>query len=204
MKQTRLGPSIAAVAPSSETSGLRRSTLRSRQASSADHMLSRLALLAAVAEEGFRELLRRFDADEPLKQAEPLSFMAARGLAYVLFAVAYPAHFRVMFHPELRQQGQFEALADLRRQVYARLEDALLVLRDRKLLSSADVRDIALTSWATVHGLATLLVDGQVREKPGTVEALVRRVLAVQADGFLRDGVTLAARPATGARRARR
>jgi AcrR family transcriptional regulator len=165
------------------------------------HFDGKLALLAAVAEEGFRELLRRFAAEEHLRDAEPLAFMASRGLAYVQFAVAYPAHFRVMFHPELRQPGQFAVLTELRRQVYARLEDALLVLRDRKLLSSADVGDIALTSWATVHGLAILLVDGQVREKPGKVQAMVRRVLAVQADGFLRNGVVLAAKPAKRARK---
>jgi AcrR family transcriptional regulator len=156
------------------------------------HFDNKLALLAAVAEEGFRELLRRFAAGDGLKESDPLAFMASRGLAYVLFAVAYPAHFRVMFHPELRQSGRFAALTDLRREVYSRLEEALRALGKGKMLSPADAGDIALTSWATVHGLATLLVDGQVREEPEKVEALVKRVLAVQADGFLRDGVRLA------------
>lgn len=158
------------------------------------HFENKLALLAAVAEEGFKEMLRRFTADDHLKDSDALAFMAARGLAYVQFAVAYPAHFRVMFLPQLRQPGQFAALSELRQQVYAQLESALALLKERNLLSGADVREIALTSWATVHGLATLLVDGQVRLESGSdaeVTALVRRVLAVQADGFLRDGVRL-------------
>jgi AcrR family transcriptional regulator len=165
------------------------------------HFENKLALLAAVAEEGFRELLRRFAADDALKQSDPLAFMASRGLGYVQFAVAHPAHFRVMFHPDLRQAGRFPTLTDLRREVYAQLEEALQALNSAKLLAAANVEDIALTSWATVHGLATLLVDGQVREEPDKVEALVKRVLAVQADGFLRDGVRLASGPARRTRR---
>lgn len=160
------------------------------------HFENKLSLLAAVAEEGFRELLRRFTADEHLKNDDPLEFMAARGMAYVQFAVTYPAHFRVMFLPQLRQPGQFPSLWEVRQQVYLRLEEALSLLKSRDLLSGADVGDIALTSWATVHGLATLIVDGQVRLEPGAgdsdVKSFIRRVLAVQAEGFLGDGVRLA------------
>ena len=158
------------------------------------HFDNKLALLAAVAEEGFKELLRRFLSDDPLKDSDALAFMAARGMAYVQFAVSYPAHFRVMFLPELRQPRQFAALSELRQQLYAQLEVALALLKERDLLSDADLREIALTSWATVHGLATLLVDGHVRLESGSgeeVQGLIRRVLAVQAEGFLKDGLHL-------------
>jgi hypothetical protein len=47
-----------------------------------------------------------------------------------------------------------------------------------------------------VHGLASLLVDGQVRlesgPSPKDVTALIDRVLSVQAEGFLGKGVRLA------------
>lgn len=161
------------------------------------HFENKLALLAAVAEEGYRELLRRFDAGDSA-QPGALEAMAFRGRAYVQFAVAFPAHFRVMFLPQLRQPGAFPALRDLRQQVYGRLEQALSGLQREGLLSGADLRDIALTSWATVHGLASLLVDGQVRVEAGAggkeISALIGRVLAVQAEGFLAEGVKLAPR----------
>jgi len=178
------------------------------------HFDSKLALLAAVAEEGFRELLRRFDAAKHLASEDPLAFMASRGLAYVQFAVTFPAHFRVMFLPQLRQPGRFPALWELRQQVYRGLEESLSLLKAHDLLSGADVGDIALTSWATVHGLATLMVDGQVRLEPdareGDVEAFIRRVLVVQAEGFLSEGVRLQSqakrgpKPAPKARKTRR
>ena len=172
------------------------------------HFENKLALLAAVAEEGFRELLRRFTADEHLKSEDPLGFMAARGLAYVQFAVTFPAHFRVMFLPQLRQPGRFPALWDLRQQVYRQLEESLSLLKDRDLLSGADIGDIALTSWATVHGLATLLVDGQVRLEPDAgeddVQTFIRRVLVVQAEGFLGEGVRLESKSKRGPKSASR
>lgn len=158
------------------------------------HFENKLALLAAVAEEGYRELLRRFDAES--SKTAPLALMASRGRAYVEFAVAFPAHFRVMFLPQLRGAGESPALRDLRQQVYGRLEQALSNLKEQGLLSNADLRDIALTSWATVHGLASLLVDGQVRLESGPsakdVTALIDRVLSVQAEGFLGKGMRLA------------
>jgi len=159
------------------------------------HFENKLALLAAVAEEGYRELLRRFDADDSVAP-DPLAFMTSRGQAYVQFAVAFPAHFRVMFLPQLRGPGESPALRDLRQQVYARLEQALSLLKQQGLLSDGDLRDIALTSWATVHGLASLLVDGQVRletgHAPKDIPGLIGRVLTVQAEGFLGEGVRLA------------
>lgn len=159
------------------------------------HFDNKLALLAAVAEEGFRELLRRFAADDHLSEDDPLGLMAARGQAYVQFAVTYPAHFRAMFLPQLRQRELFPSLLDLRQEVYRQLEEALLILQARGLLSGADIGDIALTSWATVHGLATLLVDGQVKMESGAsdedTQTFIRRVLVVQAEGFLGEGVRL-------------
>jgi len=174
------------------------------------HFDSKLALLAAVAEEGYKELLRRFDADEAAQLA-PLAFMASRGQAYVQFAVAFPAHFRDMFLPQLRQAGDFPALRELRQQVYGRLEQALAMLNRDALLSGADARVIALTSWATVHGLASLLVDGHgplgADGGPKEMQALIRGVLAVQAEGFLADGVRLESsskrKPAAGSRKNR-
>lgn len=159
------------------------------------HFDSKLALLAAVAEEGYKELLRRFDAEASARQDVPLEFMASRGEAYVQFAVVFPAHFRVMFLPQLRQAGDFPALRELRQQVYGRLEEALAMLDREDLLSAADARVIALTSWATVHGLASLLVDGHVPlgadSGPKEMQTLIRGVLAVQAEGFLAEGVRL-------------
>ena len=159
------------------------------------HFDSKLALLAAVAEEGYRELLRRFETDQKAGDLPALEVMASRGRAYVLFAMDYPAHFRVMFLPQLRMEGEFPALWELRQQVYGRLEQALSLLERDGLLSGANLRDIALTSWATVHGLASLLVDGQVKVEAGAqmkdMQALVGRVLAVQAEGFLAAGVKL-------------
>jgi hypothetical protein len=98
-----------------------------------------------------------------------------------------------MFLAELRQPGEFPALSALRQQVYGQLEGALAALDREDLLSGADLRDIALTSWATVHGLASLLVDGQVHIDVAAKDmaALVDRVLAVQAEGFLAEGVRL-------------
>src|SRR5262245_23788463 len=60
------------------------------------HFEDKAALLAAVAEEGFRavyaEMLARSE-----RVKDPVERLYQIGAAYVLFAVTHPAHFRVMF-----------------------------------------------------------------------------------------------------------
>src|SRR5437763_11993969 len=64
------------------------------------HFEDRAALVAAVAEEGFREL--RAHVDRGVARArDPAARLHALGVGYVQFALRNPAHFRVMYSAEL-------------------------------------------------------------------------------------------------------
>src|SRR5205809_439421 len=65
------------------------------------HFPDRGALLAAIAEEGFGRLAQETAAARAAVPDDPLARLTACGQAYVRFAIASPAHFRVMFRPEL-------------------------------------------------------------------------------------------------------
>jgi AcrR family transcriptional regulator len=77
------------------------------------HFADKEALLAAVAEFGFRELLARLTA-ATAAAADPRAGLAALGVAYVLFAREQPSLFKLMFgpmiehksgHPDLNEAG---------------------------------------------------------------------------------------------------
>ena len=74
------------------------------------HFADKEALLAAVAEEGFRamasDMRERMD-----KETSPTERLLACGVAYVLFAVRHPSHFRVMFGPHFTQPSEHEDLS---------------------------------------------------------------------------------------------
>src|SRR5258708_6887496 len=59
------------------------------------HFADKEAIVASVAEEGFVELGEAMAAARDA--ADPASRLGAMGRSYVRFAVAHPAHFRVMF-----------------------------------------------------------------------------------------------------------
>lgn len=126
------------------------------------HFSNRAALLAAVAAEGFRT----FHAD--LRTAQPEG-LAAMGLAYVRFALANPALFRLMFSPEA-EEGRDPLLR-------AESQSALKLLAEET--GAGPIGPATIGAWALVHGLALLLLDDQI---PGVgqlgVEALVGAVTA--------------------------
>lgn len=102
--------------------------------------------------------------------ADPKAALAAQGVAYVSFACDDPALFRLMFgaarprsHPELR--------------VAADAAYAVLVRRVAGFSPEAERDDLALACWSVVHGLASLLVDGQLRQLASPAERVTRLVL---------------------------
>lgn len=127
------------------------------------HFADREALLAAVATDGFRAFGAAL-AEAGEGAPDPLERLRRLGVAYVRFATAHPERFRVMFgdsipdvsaHPEL-EEAAHSASVHLRSAVTDSLEGGLLAGDGPQLP--------ALVSWALVHGLASLALDGQGRE----------------------------------------
>lgn len=140
------------------------------------HFADRRALLAGVAEQGFREL-----GDALLAAAgEGLSSRALLGVGvgYVGFAVGNPGRFRLMFSGELSDKAGLPDLADASRGAYDVLRVGM-----RRLLGpeppQEQVEMYALEAWSTVHGLSMLLLDGQVPGWDGSVAGAERIARAV-------------------------
>ena len=126
------------------------------------HFANRSELLAAVAEDGFRTLNA-----EMLKamQAAPDAATAFRaaGITYVVFAVDHPAHFRVMFGADAAAcHRKVPSLAAAGDALFGVLTKGIADVK-RGLPAEHDILDIALTAWSLVHGLASLLVEGQLQ-----------------------------------------
>jgi AcrR family transcriptional regulator len=123
------------------------------------HFADKEALLAAVAEEGFRtmaeQMRQRMD-----KESNPVERLHACGVAYVLFAVQNPSHFRVMFGPHFTRKGEHQGLATEGGHSFGLLMRCLVQGQQAGLLRGGDPLPLALAAWSLVHGLASLLVDG--------------------------------------------
>jgi AcrR family transcriptional regulator len=135
------------------------------------HFGDKAGLLTAVAADGYQRL-----ADE-LRHATGAASGAGEmangpglemGVAYVRFAVTHPAHFEVMYRPELYRPEDPELRT-------AKATTATM------LYGSADPDEMQLArgvaAWSIVHGLATLWLNGDLPDQLGTdIEDITRRV----------------------------
>ncbi len=139
------------------------------------HFADKRALLAAVATEGFRTLRQQLVAAWEEGGRGRAAF-ESMGVAYVRFAVANPSHYRVMFGGFVDPKASEAELADEAAGAFQALVDALAALQRDGIMRGDDTVTMARFVWAVVHGIATLGIDGQLRE-PGAVEALMSYAL---------------------------
>jgi AcrR family transcriptional regulator len=128
------------------------------------HFRDREALVAAVAEEGFG-VLRTAMLDRMAQAEGPRRRLQQAGVGYVLFALDHPAHFQVMFGPELADRSQHASLEEAADAAFAVVQDAIAECRAAGLLIARDPRLLALTAWSVVHGLAMLKLGGHLPEE---------------------------------------
>ena len=150
------------------------------------HFPSREALLAAVAEEGFR-LLGEEIAGAIAAHDEPARRLGEAGIAYVLFAAAYPSRYQVMFGPELADRSAHPSLEAAADETSRLLLGAVRDYQEAGFMSSRDPGEAQLAAWSSVHGLASLIVSGHIPvagSDPARIEEIARAVVRSLVPGF--------------------
>ncbi|MGW3392119.1 TetR/AcrR family transcriptional regulator [Streptomyces cinereoruber] len=121
-------------------------------AAPAHHFKDRTGLLTAVAAEGYDLLAGALAGTPELRE---------RGVRYVRFAVEHPAHFQVMFRPELLRADD-PALLAAKERASAELRAGVAGLAD-----VPDAREAGIAAWSLAHGFATLLLTRNVTDALG-------------------------------------
>ena len=131
------------------------------------HFTDKEALLAAIAVQGFEMLAAAVYAAADRRPSDPAAQLEEASWAYVQFALAHPAHLRVMFgglistptaHPGLRIAGAT---------AFKRLVDIVQAGQQAGVIVDGTPEQLALTAWALVHGLAVLSIEHQIPESSG-------------------------------------
>ncbi len=125
------------------------------------HFPTLAALLAAVAAQGFRELIAAVDTQVGSldDDASALDRLAAAGRGYVMFAVASPGVFTVMFRPE-RLDVADPTFAAAGIDSFQQLQLAVAEAQREGFHPDVDVTRLSSVMWTTVHGLADLWIRG--------------------------------------------
>lgn len=156
------------------------------------HFENKEALLGAVAEQGFAKLLGSMQAEAARAGEDPVARYQAGGVGYVAFALAHPAHFRVMFGPVDPGEGVHPSASARGAAAFQHLVDSITACQRAGAMPPGDPMEIALASWSLVHGIATLAIEGRLM--PGVagvgvdVRALTRALIGRLGAGVLRGG----------------
>jgi AcrR family transcriptional regulator len=151
------------------------------------HFPSRKALLAAVAEEGFRLLAEEFHRVIAVHGDDPARCLGELGVAYVLFAAAHPSRYNVMLSPELADRTDHPSLEAAENDTRQLLLGAVLDYQEAGWMSSRDPGELVISAWSSVHGLASLITSGQIpveSSDPAQFEEIARAVVRSLVPGF--------------------
>ena len=137
------------------------------------HFSDKQALLAAVGREGFR-MLRLALSGAWEQHGRGRAGFEAMGMAYVNFAATHPSHYRVMFGGFIESCSKDAEFVQEATAAFQVLVDSLVEQQQAGVVRRDDPLLQARFVWAIVHGIAMLVIDGQLRGNDEQGTALSR------------------------------
>jgi AcrR family transcriptional regulator len=152
------------------------------------HFPDKAALLVAVAATGFKRLgerLQAIDAGAPRSGVERFRRV---GEEYVRFALENPAHYRLMYGREALTRQELPELREAANALFEQLVALFEAHQRSGGIKRQDPRAQAYIAWSAVHGLSSLVIDGQIQPAID-LDALVRQTTGTLLDGLrVRNG----------------
>lgn len=146
------------------------------------HFQSRTHLLIELAIEGQGVLLNILQS-AIARAVDHRERIIRIGVAYMEFAIAHTAHFRVMFSGDVARE-RTEELRAAQDATFTFFESELQASEQAGLIRQGAVQQHALVGWSALHGAAMLVLDGVLdetavgaRRKPREIARLVLETL---------------------------
>ena len=126
------------------------------------HFPDKQSLIAAISTEGFKQLYSELDAailshpDDPRRQLQDGAW------AYVQFAIHNTNTFKIMFSGVLEKENQYPAFVEVSQKAVHRVVDVVHACQGAGILRSASPEVMAVAVWGQIHGITSLILEGQI------------------------------------------
>ena len=126
------------------------------------HFSDKQALIAAISTEGFKQLYTELDTaiaaypDDPRRQLQECAW------AYVLFAMNHTDTFKIMFSGVLEKEKEYPDFVEISRKTFGRVTEIVRACQAAGILRAAPAEMMAVAVWGQVHGIISLLLEGQI------------------------------------------
>ncbi len=126
------------------------------------HFADKDELILSVVEQGFDLLQESMLAEKRAAGPDPVEQFAASGMAYLDFAMRYPAYYRVMFSGDLLNSTGHESLQHTSSTAFSQMLEDITTCQQLGILRKGDPMLQAISILSTVHGFAALANDNRV------------------------------------------
>jgi AcrR family transcriptional regulator len=140
------------------------------------HFGDRDAIFTEIGIIGFRMFAAELAA--PARRGEDPDVAIRMLERYVDFALTHSGYYRVMFRSDLCKIGESPELQKTADSAFDTLVDTVQTIVGPKA-TVEQIRVVATTMWSVAHGLATLLIDGPLENKIGTLRDRKKLIRAV-------------------------
>lgn len=149
------------------------------------HFANKQALSCSLVHHGFGILIKRLQVATQPNQEETFTSIKALARAYLQFTLEHTELARLMF--SLKERVTEPNLHNISKQAAEPLYQIVNFAQDRQTLKGDDVGQAVRLIWATIHGLAVLLMDEQmpyVTQTPGAIDTHIDAIAHLLHDGL--------------------
>jgi AcrR family transcriptional regulator len=159
------------------------------------HFDDKESLLNEVCERRFADLNAAFERAYG-SEHEPVAALRALGRAYGEFALTHPDHYRIlMMTTSSHAPSEYEDESSQGRRAFTQLVDAVRACIDSGAFPPSDPAATAVSLWAGVHGLVSLLITSPSFPWPASAHDMIENLLDSQLRGLLKNPADRPSRP---------
>src|SRR6185369_17781142 len=126
------------------------------------HFTDKQSLIAAISTEEFKQLYSELDAAASLYADDPKRQLQEAAWAYAQFALNNADTFKIMFSGVLEKEKEYPAFIEISRRTFQRVVEIVKACQTAKVLGAGSAEMIAVAVWGQVHGIVSLMLEGQI------------------------------------------
>jgi len=126
------------------------------------HFPDKQSLIAAISTEGFKHLYEELGVAIAEYPNDPKKQLQQGAWAYVRFAMKNTDTFKIMFSGVLEKEKDYPAFVEISHKTFERVVTVVYACQQAGLLNSTAPEMMAVTVWGQIHGIISLVLEGQI------------------------------------------